>query len=84
MAHVDTTTATVVGAADEVASLLAEMGVSQRELARRLGWPQPRIQRRIAGDIPITVRDLERIADALGVPLSTLLPADDTPAEVTS
>lgn len=73
MAHIDSATARVVGAAEEIAALLTELGISQRELARRLGWTQPRIQGRLAGDIAVTVADLQQIADALGVPVDRLL-----------
>lgn len=75
MAHIDSTTARVVGAAEEINALLAELGVSQRELARRLGWTQPRIQGRLSGEIAITVADVEAIAAALGISADRIIPA---------
>ena len=47
--------------------------ISQRELARRLGWTQPRVQRRIVGDARISVQDLHDIAAALDVPVTRFL-----------
>ena len=84
MAHVDIATAEVTGGAESVNTLLRELGISQRELARRLDWTQPKIQRRLSGVQAITVGEMEQIAAALGVPVSTLIPADDQPAQVTS
>jgi transcriptional regulator with XRE-family HTH domain len=61
-----------------------ELRISQRELARRLEVSQPWVQGRLAGDITITVADVERIAAALGVPVTQLLPtpATDSPTTV--
>jgi len=44
-------------------------GLSQRELARRLGCQQPAIARLEAGQVSPNMRTLERIADALGLRL---------------
>lgn len=74
MAIIDSSTARVIGAAKEIAALLDERRMSQRELARQLGVSQPWVQGRIAGETAITVADLERIAAALDVPLADLLP----------
>lgn len=63
---------------------ITQRGVSQRELARQLGWSQQYIWRRLAGRYEISPSDVEQIAAALGVPVSTLIPADDQPAEVTA
>lgn len=46
-----------------------EMGISQTELARRLDSHQPAIARLEAGDAPVNMRTLERIAEALGLEL---------------
>lgn len=75
MAHVDTTTARVVGAEDEIKALLAERDISGRELARRLGVSQPWVSCRLTGETAITVADLQRITDELGVPITRFLPA---------
>lgn len=74
MAIIDSSTARVLGAAEEIAALLDQQRVSQRELARRLGVSQPWVQYRLAGETTITVADVERIAAALDVPLTDLLP----------
>lgn len=84
MAYVDKTTARVIGAEPEIKALLDDRGISGRELARRLGVSQPWVSQRLTGETSITVADLARIVAALGVPLSALIPADDTPAEVTA
>jgi transcriptional regulator with XRE-family HTH domain len=34
----------------------------------RLGWTQPYMSRRLTGEIPFDVADLEAIADLLGIP----------------
>jgi transcriptional regulator with XRE-family HTH domain len=61
-----------------------DLRVSQRELARRIQVSQPWVQARLAGETTITVADIERIAAALGVPVSRFLPdtepATDSPA----
>jgi transcriptional regulator with XRE-family HTH domain len=75
MAHIDSLTARVIDAESEIGALMYELRVSQRELARRLQVSQPWVQGRLAGDINITVSDIHRIADALGVPVTRFLPA---------
>lgn len=62
-------------------SITAEMNrqrVSQRELARRLGWSQQYTWRRISqherADKEFTPSELERIAEALAVPVAHFLP----------
>lgn len=65
--------------AAEVRAEMFRQGLSQQALADRLGWPQPRLSRRIADGktalIPLDVVELEAIAAALGIPSSQLLPA---------
>jgi transcriptional regulator with XRE-family HTH domain len=57
--------------ARETGSYLREVresaGVSQAELARRLGSHQPAIARLEAGQAQVNMRTLERIAEALGL-----------------
>lgn len=55
---------------------MGRRAVNQTELARRLGVPQPWVNRRVKAHTPITADDLELIADALGVPLSTFFSFD--------
>jgi hypothetical protein len=83
MPHIDSSTARVVGAESGIAALMYELRISQRELARRLEVSQPWVQGRLAGDITITVADVERIAVALGVPVAQLLPTATTDSPTT-
>lgn len=59
---------------------LTRQGVSQRELARRCGWSQQYLWRRIStadkADMEFTPSELEKIADALGVRVFSLMPAE--------
>lgn len=74
MAQIDSSTARVIGVNEEIAALLDQQRVSQRELARRLGVSQPWVRERLIGETAITVGDIQRIAAALGVPITALLP----------
>ena len=56
-----------------ITDALAAKGISQRELARRLGWSVMKAHRRIKGDVEISITDLEKIAAALDVAVSTFL-----------
>lgn len=64
--------------AAEVRAEMFRQGLSQQALADLLGWPQPRLSRRIADGktalIPLDVVELEAIAVALGVPVTQFLP----------
>ena len=53
---------------------LARRRISGRELARRLGWSAPTMWRRLRGDVPLTIDELEAIAEFLEVPVSVLRP----------
>jgi transcriptional regulator with XRE-family HTH domain len=48
-------------------------GISQRQLGRMLGVSHNWVHRHLTGDAEFTVSDVERIADVLGVPMSSLL-----------
>lgn len=52
---------------------MARNGHTQEVLATKLGKNQQWLQRRLAGDTEIKVKDLAAIADALNVPVTTLL-----------
>ena len=54
--------------AAEVRAHLARQRLSGRQAAIRLGWTQPYMSRRLTGEIPFDVADLEAIADLLGIP----------------
>lgn len=49
--------------------------VSQTELARALDMGQSSLSRRLAGDQPFDVDELEKIADYFDVPVTSLMPA---------
>lgn len=52
---------------------MARQGVSQADLADRLQTGQAHISRKLVGRLEFTTRDLQRIADALGVPVTQFL-----------
>jgi ribosome-binding protein aMBF1 (putative translation factor) len=56
--------------AEQVRTLREAQGMSQSELARRIGSTQPAIARLEAGGVAPTIETLSRIAAALGVELS--------------
>jgi transcriptional regulator with XRE-family HTH domain len=62
---------------DHVArAIRAELGLqgqTQRSLAKALGWTEAKLSRRITGDVPWTVEEVELIASALDIPRSQLL-----------
>lgn len=73
---------TAQAVAAEVRAEMARQGVSQTALAERLGWPQPRLSRRLTDGktaVPFEVAELVAVADALDVPVIQFLPADPTP-----
>lgn len=53
---------------------LAYRRLSARELARRIGVSQSYLAARMSGAVDFRTGDLERIAIALDVPVTTLLP----------
>ena len=52
-------------------------GVSQRELAERLGCTQPAISQLEAGGASLSIRTLQRVADALGCDLQVAIVSRD-------
>lgn len=62
--------------AHEVRAEMARQGLSQQQIADRLGWTQRRVSRRLTGDRPIDASELEQLAAALGVPVARLIPID--------
>lgn len=59
-----------------VRGIRAQLGwqhITQLELTRRLGWTQNKLWRRLAGQTPLSLDDVEAIAAALGVSSSDLL-----------
>lgn len=59
--------------AGEVRAEMSRQRKSQRDLAEQLGWPQPRLSRRLTGDVDMRVGELEAIATALGSPVTQFL-----------
>lgn len=60
--------------AGELRAQLARRRISASELARRIGWKQPYMARRIDGRVALDLDDLELIAQALGIAVTDLLP----------
>ncbi|MFN2569951.1 MAG: helix-turn-helix domain-containing protein [Candidatus Dormibacteria bacterium] len=56
--------------ADQVRQLRTALGLSQEQLAERVGTTQPMIARLEGGGQPPSLRTLERLADALQANLS--------------
>lgn len=56
--------------AEQVRALREDKGMSQAELARRIGSTQPSVARLEAGGVAPTIETLERIAVALGLQLA--------------
>ena len=61
--------------AAEVRAHLARQRLSGRQAAMRLGWTQPYMSRRLTGEIPFDVTDLEAIAGLLNVPVTAFFDA---------
>jgi ribosome-binding protein aMBF1 (putative translation factor) len=59
--------------ADQVRNLRLALGLSQEDLARRVGTTQPMIARLEAGGRPPSLRTLERLAEALDADLTVHL-----------
>lgn len=60
--------------AEEIQVLLLRRKSNPTQLAKRLGWSQSYISRRIVGDSPFDLDDLYAIAAALDVPITDLFP----------
>jgi transcriptional regulator with XRE-family HTH domain len=66
--------------AGAVRSAMSELGITQQNLADATGLKQQYISRRVTGETAFDVEDLALIAAALGVPVASLMPADQTAA----
>jgi transcriptional regulator with XRE-family HTH domain len=60
--------------AGEIRAMIGRKRTSGRELAGRLGVSRSWVSYRLTGNTEITLNDLERIADALDVEITALLP----------
>lgn len=56
--------------AGEVRAQLARQRISGRQAALRLGWTPPYLSRRLIGEIPFDVADLEALAGLLDLPIT--------------
>lgn len=72
------TTARATGA--NIKAEMARRGVTQTGLAARLDITQSALSKRLRGVISLNVDELAAIADALDVPVSTLLAGVETSA----
>jgi transcriptional regulator with XRE-family HTH domain len=54
---------------------MARRGETQQSLAGRIGMKQQSLSKRLRGETRFSVDELQRIADALGVPTAELLEA---------
>lgn len=59
---------------EQVRATLAIKRIRAAELARRLSVSQAWLSRRLSGETAISTEDLDRIAQALNVPVETFLP----------
>lgn len=55
---------------------MARQSLDQRTLAARLGKSQTWVQYRASGRVVCDVEDLAALSEALGVPLSSFIPAE--------
>jgi transcriptional regulator with XRE-family HTH domain len=67
--------------AAEVRANLARQRISGRQAALRLGWTPPYLSRRLIGEIPFDVADLQKMADLLDLPVTAFF---DAPQHQTS
>lgn len=68
-------------AVEAINAILSEQGISRTELARRLDWERMQVVRRLTPGkyrTDLTITELEKIAAALDVPVSQLLPSEAT------
>jgi transcriptional regulator with XRE-family HTH domain len=63
-----------VAVARHVRQVLSEAGVSAAEVARRLGWTQAYLARRMTHGVPFSAADLMAIAGVLNIPATRLVP----------
>lgn len=69
-----TTTADTVP--ETIRRRLAELDMSQSELAREVGMRDAKLSRRMCGDVEFRADELQQIADVLDMPMAELLEED--------
>lgn len=62
--------------ASEIRAMMGRLNVNRAELARRIGVEDSWVGKRLNGRTEISLTDLDRIANALGVGIVDLLPRD--------
>lgn len=65
------------------AEVRAEMGrqrATQRSIGEILGISQPQVSKRLLAEHPFNTRELDKLADAWGVPVERFLPAGQSVA----
>lgn len=65
--------------AGEVRSWLGRRGISARRAAMSLGWTHQYIYRRLSGEIPFSVDELDGLAELLAIPITRFF---DWPEEI--
>lgn len=60
----------------KVKTLMDAKSMSGRELGRQIDQSESYIRARLAGEIPLSLQDIDRIADALGVEIQDLVSVD--------
>jgi transcriptional regulator with XRE-family HTH domain len=63
--------------AEEIRVHMLRGRLTQSALARKLGWPQQRLSRRLTGAVPFDICELFEIADALGTHAGVFFLAPD-------
>jgi len=61
--------------AGEIRATMARQRVSAAVIAKALGKSPMYVSRRLSGDVPFDLADLERVVSVLGVQVADLLPA---------
>jgi transcriptional regulator with XRE-family HTH domain len=60
--------------AAEIRAEMARQQMSQDQLADRIGMSQSTLSRRLTGSLPFDTTELAKVAEALGVVVTALLP----------
>jgi transcriptional regulator with XRE-family HTH domain len=55
---------------------LGRQRLSVNEFAKRLHWTQPYAQRRMSGDVPLDLNDIEQICRELGRPVESVVTSE--------
>ena len=63
--------------AEEVRAQLGRHRMSARRLALAAGWSPMYVSRRLSGELPFSIADLEAIAAVLNIPVTRLLPRSE-------